>query len=48
MKLRERMQQMERELNDIRKRESDYRLLLEQRLARVEVEAKKSIWSRLF
>jgi len=48
MKLRERMQQLEHELNEARKRDSDYRLLLEQRLARVEAEARKSIWSRLF
>ena len=48
MKLRERMQQLEHELNEARKRDSDYRLILEQRLARVEAEARKSIWSRLF
>ena len=48
MKLRERMQQLEHELTDARKRDADYRLLLEQRLARVEAEARKSIWSRLF
>lgn len=48
MKLRERMQQLEHELADARKRDADYRLLLEQRLARVETEARKSIWSRLF
>ncbi len=48
MKLRERMQKMEQELNDIRKRDADHRLVLEQRLARVEAEARKSIWSKLF
>ncbi len=48
MKLRERMQQLEQEINEVRKRDADYRLMLEQRLARVEAEARKSIWSRLF
>jgi len=48
MKLRERMQRLEQELSETRKRDADYRLLLEQRLARVEAEARKSIWSRLF
>lgn len=48
MKLRERMQQLEHELTEARKRDADYRLLLEQRLTRVEAEARKSIWSRLF
>lgn len=48
MKLRERMQRLEQELAEVRKRDGDYRLLLEQRLARVEQEARKSIWSRLF
>ncbi len=48
MKLRERMQKMEQELAELRQRESDYRLLLEQRLVRVEQEARKSIWSKLF
>jgi len=48
MKLRERMQQLEQELNELRKREAEYRLMLEQRLARVEAEARKSIWSKLF
>jgi DNA-binding transcriptional MerR regulator len=48
MKLRERMQHLEQELNEARKRDSDYRLMLEKRLARVEAEARKSIWSRLF
>ncbi|MEW5717932.1 MAG: MerR family transcriptional regulator [Chloroflexota bacterium] len=48
MKLRERMQHLEQELAEARKRDADYRLMLEQRLARVESEARKSIWSRLF
>ena len=48
MRLRERMQNMEQELNDLRKRDSDHRLMTEQRLARLEVEARKSIWSKLF
>lgn len=48
MKLRDRMQQMEYELSELRKRDSDYRLMLEQRLARVEAEARKSVWSKLF
>lgn len=48
MKLRERMQRLEQELAEARKRDADYRLMLEQRLARVEAEARKSIWSRLF
>jgi len=48
MKLRERMLELEQELSDVRRRDADYRLLLEQRLARVEQEARKSIWSRLF
>jgi DNA-binding transcriptional MerR regulator len=48
MKLRERMQHLEQELSETRKRDADYRLMLEQRLARVESEARKSLWSRLF
>jgi len=48
MKLRERMQHLEQELSETRKRDADYRLMLEQRLARVESEARKSVWSRLF
>jgi DNA-binding transcriptional MerR regulator len=48
MKLRERMLELEQELTDVRRRDADYRLLLEQRLARVEQEARRSIWSRLF
>jgi DNA-binding transcriptional MerR regulator len=48
VKLRERQQELEKEINELRKRDADYRLMLEQRLARVEAEARKSIWSRLF
>ncbi|MCL4489458.1 MAG: MerR family transcriptional regulator [Chloroflexi bacterium] len=48
IKLRERMQKLEQELADLRKRDSDHRLLLEQRLARLEQEARRSIWSKLF
>lgn len=48
MKMRERMQKLEQELGDLRKRDADHRLLLEQRLARLETEARKSIWSKLF
>lgn len=48
MKLRERMQRLEQELADLRKRDSEHRLMLEQRLARLEQEARKSFWSRLF
>lgn len=48
MKLRERMQRLEQELAELRKRDAEYRLILEQRLARIEAEARRSIWSRLF
>src|SRR5512143_2642120 len=48
MRLRELMQKLEQELADLRKRDSDHRLLLEQRLARLEEEARKSVWSKLF
>ncbi len=48
MKLRERMLNLEKELAELRKRDSEYRLMLEQRLARVEIEARRSIWSKLF
>lgn len=48
MKMRERMQKLEQELNDLRKRDADHRLLLEQRLARLEADARRSFWSRLF
>ncbi len=51
-KLRERMLKLEHELADIKKRESDYRLYLEQRINRMDAalraEASKSIWQRLF
>lgn len=48
MRLRERMLKLEQELSDIRKRDSDHRLFLEQRLARLEQEARKSFLSKLF
>jgi DNA-binding transcriptional MerR regulator len=48
MKLRERMLTLEQELADARQRDADHRLVLEQRLARLEQEARRSIWSKLF
>ena len=48
MKLRERMQKLEHELSELRQRDSDYRLTLEQRLARVEQEARKGLLDKLF
>ena len=48
MKLRERMQRVEQELDDLRKRDMDNRMTLEQRLAMLEREARKSILSKLF
>ena len=48
MKLRERMLKMEQELNDLRRRDADHRLVLEQRLARLESESRKSFLSKLF
>ncbi|MBI4785548.1 MAG: MerR family transcriptional regulator [Chloroflexi bacterium] len=48
MKLRDRMQKLEQELADLRKRDSDHRLLLEQRLAFLEQEARKGILGKLF
>jgi DNA-binding transcriptional MerR regulator len=48
MKLRERMLKLEQDLADLRKRDSDHRLLLEQRLAQLEEEARKSVWNKLF
>jgi hypothetical protein len=48
MKLRERMQKLEQELSDLHRRDSDHRLLLEQRLARLEQDRRKSFWSRFF
>ncbi len=51
-KLRERMLRIEQELSEVKKRESDYRLYLEQRINRMDAalraEASKSIWQRLF
>ena len=48
MKLRERMQRVEQELEDQRKRDVENRITLEQRLAQLEREARKSILSKLF
>ncbi len=48
MKLRERMQRMEQELGDLRKRDADHRLMLEQRLARLEQEMRKGVLGKLF
>jgi DNA-binding transcriptional MerR regulator len=48
MKLRERMQRVEQELEDLRKRDMDNRVVLEQRLAQLEREARKSILNKLF
>jgi len=48
VKLRDRMRQLEQELNELRQRDSEYRLMLEQRLARVEAEARKGVLSKLF
>ncbi|MGB8643923.1 MAG: MerR family transcriptional regulator [Anaerolineae bacterium] len=51
-KLRERMLKMEQELSDLKRRDSDYRLYLEQRINRMDAalraEAGKSLWQRLF
>lgn len=51
-KLRERMLKLEQELTELKKRDSDYRLFMEQRINRMEnvvrAEASKSIWQRLF
>jgi DNA-binding transcriptional MerR regulator len=51
-KLRERMLKQEQELSELKRRDSDYRLYLEQRLNHMEgalrAEASKSIWQRLF
>ncbi len=50
-KLRERMLKMEQELGDLKKRDSDYRLYLEQRINRMDAalraEVSKSWWQRL-
>ena len=48
MKLRERMQRVEQELEDQRKRDVENRITFEQRLAQLEREARKSILSKLF
>lgn len=54
-KLRDRMLKMEQELNEFRRRDSDFRVLLEQRMGRVEQnvrtaiqEARRGLLSRLF
>jgi DNA-binding transcriptional MerR regulator len=51
-KLRERMLKLEQDLGELKRRDSDYRLYLEQRINQLEgalrVEASKSIWQRLF
>ncbi len=48
MKLRERMLRTEQELSDLRKRDADHRLMLEQRLARLEAEMRKGVLGKLF
>ncbi len=48
MKLRERMQSLEQEIKELRDRNNEQRLILEQRLARIEQEARKSVWNKLF
>lgn len=51
-KLRERMLKIEQELNEMKKRDQDYRLTVEQRLMRAEnalrAEAGKTVWQKLF
>lgn len=54
-KLRDRMLKLEQELNEFKRRDSDFRLFAEQRLGRLEQnvrtaiqEARRSVWSRLF
>lgn len=51
-KLRERMLKLEQELSELKRRDSDYRLYLEQRMnhldGAVRAEASKSFWQRLF
>lgn len=51
-KLRERMLKLEQELGEMKKRDQDYRLTVEQRMMRVEntlrAEAGRSIWQKLF
>ncbi len=51
-KLRERMLKMEQEVGEMKKRDQDYRLTVEQRLMRAEnalrAEAGKTVWQKLF
>ena len=54
-KLRDRMLKIEQELGEFKRRDSDFRLFLEQRVGRLEQnvrtaiqEARKNVWSRLF
>jgi DNA-binding transcriptional MerR regulator len=51
-KLRERMLKLEQDLAELKKRDQDYRLTVEQRMMRVEnamrAEAAKSVWQKLF
>lgn len=51
-KLRERMLKLEHEMGEMKKRDQDYRLTVEQRLMRAEnsirAESSKSVWQKLF
>lgn len=51
-KLRERMLKLEQEIGEMKKRDQDYRLTVEQRLMRAEnsirAESSKSVWQKLF
>lgn len=51
-KLRERMLKLEQEMGELKKRDQDYRLTVEQRLMRAEnalrSEASKTVWQKLF
>lgn len=51
-KLRERMLKLEQEMGELKKRDQDYRLTVEQRLMRAEnalrAEAGKTVWQKLF
>ncbi len=51
-KLRERMLKLEQEMGELKKRDQDYRLTVEQRLMRAEnalrAEASKTVWQKLF
>ncbi len=51
-KLRERMLKLEQEMGEMKKRDQDYRLTVEQRLMRAEnalrAEADKTVWQKLF